>query len=147
MSENQISPSTDFMMVIEDDKHQAAFVSLLLGECNWVQHIEVVHDGNEALKLLTVSEHATESSVGQKLPSLPKLIILDLQLPNAHGLEVLKRIKSQPLTKHIPVIVLTASFISGNLKKSYDLGAVSFLRKPIDPIALIQAVEHCFAAK
>jgi two-component system response regulator len=147
MTNNEMSSSTSTILVIEDDKDQATFIRMVLHECNWVQSIEIVHDGEEALNLLTVSNDLNQSFDGRTLLFLPRLIILDLQLPNAHGLEVLKRIKGQSLTKHIPVIVLTGSYISGDLKKSYDLGALSFLRKPIDPSALIQAVEHCFTAQ
>jgi two-component system, response regulator len=145
MVNTEMPSASGKLLVIEDDKDQAAFISLILRECNWIQHIEIEYenDGGDALQYLTFPDVPNGTSTSQGLLSLPRLIILDLQLPNTHGLEVLKRVKSQALTKHIPIIVLTASYIASDLKKSYDLGAVCFLRKPIEPDQVIKALEYC----
>jgi CheY-like chemotaxis protein len=147
MSTIELPSAWGTILLIEDDRQQAAFVSLILHECNLVQHIEVVPDGQEALEFFVRLEAPQTSAVERRLPSAPQLIILDLELPYYHGLKVLQHIKSHPTTKHIPVIVLTGSYIASDLKKSYDLGTMSFLRKPIDPEILIRAVEHCLTPR
>jgi CheY-like chemotaxis protein len=146
MSANPPPSALSLVLLIEDDPQQVNFISLMLRESLGTQHLEIVQDGQEALDLLRRLDAPDESSLERRLPSVPQLIILDLHLPNAHGLKVLQHIKSQPSTKAIPIIVLTASYISRDMKKSYDLGAVSFLRKPIDVETLTRAVEYCLTA-
>jgi CheY-like chemotaxis protein len=146
MSVPAMASALGVIWIIEDDPQQIGFISLILRECAITQHLEVMDDGQEALDLLA-RLGADENSLERQLPSIPQLIILDLHLPNAHGLKVLENLKSHPLTQPIPVIVLTGSWIARDMKKSYDQGAVSFLRKPVDPDTLIQAVEYCLTAR
>jgi CheY-like chemotaxis protein len=130
------------ILVIEDDKDQAEFINRILRECSWVNHVKLMHDGEEALELLHSKEHRTTGSTKHYPPYQPQVIILDLHLPNVHGLELLRRLKSDPLTDQTPIIVLSASYVAKDMKKSYDLGAVSFLRKPVDPSDLIWVMEY-----
>lgn len=84
--------------------------------------IEVAHDGQEALDYL--SAHQQEG--------LPHLILLDWKLPKRSGEEVLERIRSTEETKHIPVVVLTTSSESNDIRRSYECGANSYVQKPVN---------------
>jgi two-component system response regulator len=139
---SHVSPTYFGLLIIEDDKEQAEFIKHILRECEWINHVETAQDGEKALELLSLPEHPNQDLTNHKPRFLPDAILLDLHLPKIQGLEVLKRIKSAPLTQQIPTIVLSASFIARDMKKSYDLGAISFLRKPVNPFDLISAMEH-----
>jgi two-component system response regulator len=105
----------------------------VLKQHNFVNRIKVVRDGAEALDFIfdpTISRH----------DSVPKLILLDLKLPKVNGLEVLGKIKSDPHTKKIPVVVLTSSREDRDLIACYELGVKSYLVKPVDFVHFTEAV-------
>lgn len=85
--------------------------------------IEIARDGEEALAYIEKWE---------KGDAVPVVILLDLKLPKINGLEVLEVIKKHPVFKTIPVVVLTTSSESGDVKTSYELGANSYIQKPVD---------------
>jgi CheY-like chemotaxis protein len=88
----------------------------------------VVRDGAEALEyLFGIGMYA-----GRDINSHPKVNLLDLKLPNIDGKEVLKRIKADPRTQTIPVVVLTSSREESDLFESYHLGVNSYIRRPVD---------------
>ena len=87
----------------------------------------MVGDGVEALDYLFGSEAS-----GKKASKMPVVILLDLKLPRIDGLEVLKRIRTNPLTKLLPVVVLTSSNEERDVVSSYELGCNSYIRKPVD---------------
>ena len=90
--------------------------------------VEVVRDGVEALEFLFC-----EGQYEQRSPnSQPNVILLDLKLPRIDGLEVLKRIKSDPRTRYIPVVVLTSSNQQRDIIESYKLGVNSYITKPVN---------------
>jgi two-component system response regulator len=93
--------------------------------------VEVAHDGADALDYL----------VGPKSRPLPAFVLLDLKLPRVSGHEVLERIRREPRTRHLPVIVLTSSREPRDLERSYELGANSYVRKPVDFDDFLQAAE------
>lgn len=86
--------------------------------------IDVAHDGAEALEYLFGGIAAAKP--------IPQLILLDLKLPKIDGLEVLKRIRSDPLTRLLPVVILTSSQEERDRIEGYKLGANSYIRKPVD---------------
>ncbi|MBF0445835.1 MAG: response regulator [Magnetococcales bacterium] len=98
------------------------------------QRIKVAKDGQAALDILF-----GEAGMGY---SVPRLILLDLKLPKINGLEVLKRIRKEPSTKGVPVIILTNSDEERDVEKGYNLGANSYLKKPIDFDQLIDILEQ-----
>src|SRR5262249_11001818 len=98
--------------------------------------VHVARDGVEALEFLF---GATPSN-GQQIPERPKLILLDLKLPRLDGYEVLKRIKSDPRTSGMPVVVLTSSSEEKDVMRTYEVGANSYIVKPVDFEQFTEAV-------
>jgi two-component system response regulator len=90
--------------------------------------VSVVRDGVEALAVLLGSA------------PLPSVVLLDLKLPKLDGLEVLRRLRAEPRTRHLPVVVLTSSEEDRDLVESYRLGANSYVRKPVDYVEFLDAV-------
>ncbi len=88
---------------------------------------EIARDGEEALQFLAAREDELAAGGGV----LPKLILLDLKLPKVDGLQVLRQIKSNPVTQYIPVVVLTSSREDEDMVRSYELGVNSYLQKPV----------------
>jgi two-component system, response regulator len=95
---------------------------------NLASNIHVVRDGEEALDFL----FCTGPYAGRSLDHLPKLILLDLKMPKVDGMQVLKRIKSDPRTKIIPVVLMTSSREERDLANGYELGVNSYVQKPVD---------------
>src|SRR5262249_25717845 len=91
-------------------------------------HIQVARDGEEALDFI----FCEGAHAGRNRENGPKLIMLDLKLPKIDGREVLERIKSDPQTKMIPVVVLTSSAEQKDVIASYNLGVNSYIVKPVD---------------
>jgi len=85
--------------------------------------IQIARDGEEALEFITKWENGEP---------VPVVILLDLKLPKVNGLEVLKAIKGHPVYKTIPVVILTTSAESSDVKSAYVLGANSYIMKPVD---------------
>lgn len=99
-----------------------------LKKANLANRIHVARDGAEALDFLFCEgEYANRDA-----SEIPNLILLDLMLPKINGLEVLKRIKSDPRTKATPVVVLTSSKEQRDVVESYQLGVNSYIVKPVD---------------
>ncbi len=89
-------------------------------------HIHTAHDGEEALEFLRNLEDALPTTA-----ILPKLILLDLKIPKLSGFEVLQKIKENPVSRIIPVVVLTSSGDEEDMLKCYNLGANSYIQKPV----------------
>jgi len=100
---------------------------------NFVNPIEVARDGEEALSWIK------KWLEGEPLPVV---ILLDLQLPKVNGLEVLKEIKSYPALKTIPIVILTTSSEETDVKEAYELGANSYIVKPVDFEKFIEVASH-----
>jgi CheY-like chemotaxis protein len=116
------------ILLIEDDEADAELALHALRENRLTNHIEVLHDGEEALDYLFGPGSEERRASGHT----PKLILLDLKLPKVDGIEVLRRLKSDPVTKTIPVVILTSSKAERDLVSSYNLGVNSYLQKPVD---------------
>ena len=98
--------------------------------------IQVARDGAEALQyIFCEGPHAT-----RRIEQVPKLVLLDLKLPKVDGLEVLKRIKTDPRTKFIPVVILTSSKEQRDVIESYHLGVNSYIVKPVNFEGFVKAV-------
>jgi two-component system response regulator len=115
------------ILLIEDDEADVELTMHALRENKLANHIQVLRDGEEALEYLF-----GQGSEGRTSGHKPKLILLDLKLPKVDGIEVLRRLKSDPETKSIPVVMLTSSNEERDLIKGYDLGINSYIQKPVD---------------
>jgi len=121
--------STELDILLVDDSQEDIDLTLhALQRENLANHIQVVRDGEEALDFIFCEGAFAKRS----LDCLPRLILLDLKLPKVDGIEVLRRIKSNPHTKLVPIVILTSSKEERDLIKGYDLGANSYIQKPVD---------------
>ena len=116
------------LLLVEDNPQDLELALRALRKINLANHIEVARDGAEALDFIFCEgPHA-----GRKMSNGPKVILLDLKLPKVDGLEVLKRVKSDPRTRMIPVVVLTSSKEQRDIVESYNLGVNSYIVKPVN---------------
>jgi CheY-like chemotaxis protein/DNA-binding XRE family transcriptional regulator len=118
------------ILFAEDDPRDAELaIEALKGITNWVQ---VVHDGQAALDFLFCQGQFAHRQMNQR----PQLVLLDLRLPKIDGLEVLRRVKSDPRTAAIPVVVLTGSERDRDIRTSKRLGAAAYIVKPVEMVNL-----------
>ena len=116
------------LLLVEDNPQDLEMALRALTKAKLANHIQVARDGAEALEFLFCEgPHA-----GRAIANSPKVILLDLKLPKIDGLEVLKRIKADPRTKTIPVVVLTSSKEQSDVIESYRLGVSSYIVKPVN---------------
>jgi len=130
--------SRDFILLVEDNPDDEALTLRALKKNDILNEVVVVHDGAEAIDYL-IGDGAERGSAAAMLP---RLVLLDLKLPKFDGLEVLRRIRADSRTRRLPVVVLTTSTEDRDVKSSYDLGANSYIRKPVDFNEFIDAVRQ-----
>lgn len=124
------------ILIVEDDKTTVEFMLEALNEHNLAKTVKVLKDGAEALDCLFASGGCS----GFDSCKRPRLIVLDLKLPKVGGLEVLRRIRSDTMTKIIPVVIFTSSDQEQDRTESYRLGANSYIVKPVDYDSFIKTV-------
>jgi two-component system response regulator len=112
------------ILLVEDNNEDLELTMHVLKTENLANQIHVARDGEEALEFLLGD--------GASARTRPKLVLLDLKLPKVDGMQVLKQIKSDPRTKNIPVVILTSSKEERDLVNGYQLGANSYIQKPVD---------------
>ena len=122
------------ILLVEDNPDDEALTRRAFERSNIANALEVVRDGQQALDYLFGN--------GGPAKALPALILLDLKLPKIDGMEVLKRIRSNDVTKRIPVVILTSSAEQTDLIAGYDGGANSYVRKPVDFLQFSNAVHQ-----
>ena len=126
------------ILLVEDNPDDELLTLLAFKDNNIVNEVNVVHDGQEALDYL----FGTGQFKDRDLNQLPRVILLDLKLPKVDGLEVLQKIRSNILTKHLPVVILTSSKEETDIINSYHLGANSYIRKPVDFDKFSEAIKQ-----
>jgi two-component system response regulator len=124
------------ILLIEDNPNDVKLTLHAFKSANLANTVHVARDGVEALEYL----FGSEASAGQQLPEKPRLILLDLKLPRLDGREVLKRIKADPRTCTIPVVMLTSSSEEKDVMTTYQTGANSYIVKPVDFERFTEAV-------
>jgi CheY-like chemotaxis protein len=122
---------THRIVLIEDNPDDEALTLRALKKNAVANEIVVLRDGVEALDFLL-----------KPGTSLPNLVLLDLKLPKVDGLQVLERLRKEPQTAHLPIVILTSSNEDRDLVESYRLGANSYIRKPVDFEQFTEAVRQ-----
>ena len=126
-----IEPKT--ILLVEDNADDEQLTLRAMRQSEVPNIIRVARDGAEAL------EHIFGVSAGTRLPDL---VLLDLKLPKLSGLEVLQKIRSDNTTRGLPIVILTSSDEERDIVESYNLGANSYIRKPVDFDEFIDAVRQ-----
>lgn len=116
------------ILLVEDNLDDVELTLHALKRHNVANHVEVVRDGAEALEFI----FCTGAYGDRDIENSPKLILLDLRLPKVAGLEVLRRVKGDPRTRAVPVVVLSSSRQEPDIAKCYKLGVNSYIIKPVD---------------
>lgn len=122
--------------LVEDNPDDEALTLRALNKNKIANKIVGVRDGAEALDYL----FATGAYTNRDLSELPQVILLDLKLPKVDGLEVLRRIRSEPRTHRLPVVILTSSKEEQDMLQAYSIGVNSYVRKPVDFNQFVEAI-------
>jgi two-component system response regulator len=115
------------ILLVEDSADDAELAIRAFRKGKIENEIVVARDGVEALDYLFGT-----GAFAARQPDPPAVVLLDLKLPRVDGLEVLRRLRTDATTKHLPVVILTSSDHEDDIMSSYDLGANSYMRKPVD---------------
>lgn len=116
-----MTDKTKMILLVEDDPDHELLTIRALKRSNIGNDVHVARDGEEAINML-LGENAIQ----------PQVILLDLKLPKVDGLEVLRRLRENPGTRMLPIVVLTSSDEERDLVRSYQLGVNSYIRKPVN---------------
>jgi two-component system response regulator len=126
------------ILLVEDNPDDEALTLRALKKNQIMNEVVVAHDGVEAIEyLFREGQHA-----GRNPDEMPQVILLDLKLPRVDGFEVLRRIREEPETRYLPVVILTTSNEEQDRLKGYGLGANSYVRKPVEFSEFIEAVKQ-----
>ena len=128
----------DEILLVEDNPDDVELTLRAFRKSKIANEIVVARDGVEALDYL----FATGQHAGRDNSALPQLVLLDLKLPRLDGLQVLERIRANPKTSLLPVVILTSSTEHPDLLSGYKLGANSYIRKPVDFQEFVVAVRR-----
>jgi two-component system, response regulator len=127
------------ILLVEDNLSDAELTIRELKKHNMANNLIHVKDGEEALDFI----FAKGQYAGQReTMHQPKVVLLDIQMPKVNGMDVLQQIKSDPLTRSIPVVILTSSKENPDIKKCYELGANSYIVKPVNFEGLAEAIRN-----
>ncbi len=126
------------ILLIEDNSSDIALTKRALEKARIANELVVAEDGQEALDYLW----ATGAYATRDKSEMPMLTLLDLQLPKVSGLEVLRQLRADERTRQLPVVILTSSSEERDIIAGYDLGANSYVRKPVDFTEFVQAIQQ-----
>jgi len=123
-----IMENNKVILLVEDNPDDEALTLRALKKNNIKNEVVVARDGAEALEFL----FGTGKYAGRNTDVIPQVVLLDLKLPKVEGLEVLRQVRADRRTKLLPVVILTSSNEEQDRIQGYDLGANSYVRKPVD---------------
>jgi two-component system response regulator len=126
------------ILLVEDNPADLKMTLHALHSGKVANHIQLARDGAEALEFIFCEGAFATRNINDR----PKVILLDLKLPKVDGLEVLARLKADPRTRNIPVVIMTSSQEQSDVTRSYDLGVNSFIVKPVNFEAFVKAVQE-----
>lgn len=126
------------LLLVEDNPDDVELTRRAFARGSVPSQLVVARDGEEALDYLL----ASGAHAGRDPLDLPHAVLLDLKLPKISGLDVLRRIRATTATRHLPVIILTTSREERDITSSYDLGANSYVRKPVDFAQFVEAARQ-----
>lgn len=129
-------PTDATILVVEDDPGHAMLIQEAFAAAQLANPLHVVSDGEEAIAYL----EGTGPYADRDTHPLPVLVLLDIHMPKRSGLDVLEWMRGEPELKRVPVIMLTASEDDGDIDRAYELGANSYLIKPVGFDALLDVV-------
>jgi len=124
------------ILLVEDNSNDEELTLRALRKANLANEVVIARDGTEAIDFL----FCTGKYAGRDVAQMPAVVMLDLKLPKLSGFDVLKLMRANPSTKAIPVVVLTSSSEDEDMVRSYELGANSYVRKPVEFSAFAHAV-------
>lgn len=130
--------SEKIILLVEDNPDDELLTLMAFKDNNITNEVIVARDGEEALDYL----FGAGVYKGRDLSIPPQVILLDLKLPKVDGLDVLRKIRSNPVTQILPVVILTSSKEEVDIMKSYQLGANSYIRKPVDFEQFSEAIKQ-----
>ena len=125
------------ILLVEDNPSDIELTKRALANANIANELIVAEDGQEALDYLFGTGHYA----GRDAAPLLAVVLLDLKLPKVDGLDVLRRIRADERTKRLPVVILTSSQEEQDIAAGYDLGANSYIRKPVDFSQFAEAIK------
>ena len=125
------------ILLVEDSEEDLELTLRALRSSKIANHVRIARDGVEALDYLFAEQKGSRSA-----SRTPRVILLDLKLPRIDGLEVLRRVKSDPATQGIPVVVLTSSAEQRDVVESYRLGVNSYIVKPVNFEGFSRAIQE-----
>ena len=126
------------ILLVEDNPDDVALTLRALKKNNILNQVVVAEDGDKALEYL----FGTGEFAGRNVKSLPAVVLLDLKLPKVDGLEVLRRLRADERTNLLPVVILTSSKEEQDVIAGYELGANSYIRKPVDFDRFLEAARQ-----
>lgn len=134
-----MNPNSVEILLVEDNITDAELTIRELKKHNMANNLVHVKNGEEALDFIFATG---KYAVTREIQQPPKVVLLDIQMPKVNGIEVLQKIKADPRTRAIPVVVLTSSKESPDIQKCYDLGANSYIVKPVNFEGFAQSIKN-----
>lgn len=134
-----MNPNSVEILLVEDNITDAELTIRELKKHNMANNLIHVKNGEEALEFIFATGKFMKS---REVQYPPKVILLDIQMPKVNGIEVLQKIKSDPRTASIPVVILTSSKESPDIKKCYAFGANSYIVKPVNFESFAEAIRN-----
>jgi two-component system response regulator len=130
--------SQKVILLVEDNPRDEALTLRALRKNNIVNEVLVARDGVEALDYL----FGTGAYAGRDIERMPQVVLLDLKLPKVDGLQVLQQVRADERTRRLPIVIFTSSSEEEDMIRSYDLGANSYVRKPVDFEQFLEATRQ-----